>query len=270
MTLPEDIIKRIRAQYGCIKDVGYYNKDIIKNNKDITEIEDVSSSSFGLEALASSRPQEDTVSDPPPGGSQQKEIETSITGQIQSPTSPPRLISEDNLTNVLVQYYRNPEHFGSQQKKIKIQLRLQNDQGLLETAEFIAVVTNDLGNFKKYHPEESRDWIQKQVDQVRKEFKDLYGNKPYMGKFHLNRGWLHNQERINQIEPWSAAVLAYNPMDKKYRCFVTIYDYMNIFVLDRQGLTANQIRANIHSQARWTNPKFHKFDRPVTWAQSKR
>lgn len=268
----EQVLNFIRTK----KDVEYYNKEIIKrkqrNNKEynIEEIE-ASSSSFDLVAYAPQINQEVVLAEIlSEGESQEKEKESpdSTLELIQAPTSSNDLIKPTHIKRAMIQYYQNENGTRAQKHKLKVRLNCDFGDGA-ENIEFIAALTQDLGNFKKYHPEESRDFIQEWVDDSRKKIKANLEVKPHLGKFHNNSGWKKTGQQVNQIEPWTACLLWYNKATRKYNCLVRIYAWEELFELDTESMTDKQIKTNMKSQKLWYNPEHLNLVRPKTWAQKR-
>ena len=197
-------------------DVGYYNKEIIKKkqrdnkecNKDLIEKQLMSTSSFGLVAYAPE------VSSPEGLLSErgQEIAKQDFSHHLyQAPTSPNDLIKSLHVKRAVVQYYQNTQSNQLQKHKLKVRLNCDFGDGE-ENVEFIAALTQDLGNFKKYHPECSREYMQQWTEGTRTAIKRAYDVKAYMGKFHNNNGWRQGHSQVNQIEPWTAVLVYYNKM----------------------------------------------------------
>jgi hypothetical protein len=252
----EQILAEIRA-----RDVGYYNKEIIKNNKEITKYKDELSSSFGLVADAPQVNKEVPMSEPPLEACQWEEENES--GQETLPRTQD-LIQRHHVHRAIVQLHHNE----NSKVKHKLKVRLNADFGDgIENIDFICALTKDLGNFKKFSPPESRDVIHAWVDELRSQCRDA-GIKPYMGKFHCNQGWNSQKQQTNQKEPWCAAVLWYDPTDRNYYGAVRIYDWHWGGVLGKDTIGANQ--KTVKAQTLWINPQHApKHSRPQTWAQKR-
>ena len=177
-------------------DVDYYNKEIIKkkqrNNKECIEKQVISlCSSSGLVAYAPQvKSPEGLLSE---RGQEEAEPDFSHS-EYQAPTSPNDLIKPLHVKRCILQYYQNTGANKLQKHKLKIRLNCDFGDGE-ESVEFIAALTQDLGNFKKYHPESSREFIQAWTDHARSEIKKTYDIKPHLGKFHNNGGWDRSEER---------------------------------------------------------------------------
>lgn len=259
-------------------EVGYYNKEIIKkkqrDNKDIAKEQWVASpSSFGLASLSgpSSLPIEVALGVTPSGREGQErealpQVEPSLE---QAPTSPPDFITEQHIKRAVVQFYHNQGQEKKQERKLKIRLNCDFGSGKEENVDFIATLTTDLSNFKAYHPPESREFIHSWTMDSRKQIKDKFGVKPYMGKFHDNAGWQAGKARTNQIEPWSACLLWYNKDTRSYWCLIRVYCWEAIFELTDEHINDNQRKTNLKAQKLWYNPIHLNIVRPKTWAQKR-
>lgn len=282
MTLTaQQVLDAILSNKSSEKDVGYYNKEITKkkqrNNKDIEKMESVltpsSSDLASLSATPAAPPLEDEVTlAATPSGREGQEREAgphNPESVNQAPTSsaPPKHITSKVIKRAVVQYYHNEGSARLHERKIKVRLNcLFGDKE--KNVEFIATMTNDLGNFKKYHPEESREFIQALAMQARSDLKSTLNVKPYMGKFHMNHGWRKDASQVNQIEPWTCALLWYNHQIKRYQVLVRIYDWEEIFELGDDTITEKQKKTNLRAQKLWYNPEHLNLIRPQTWAQS--
>lgn len=254
---------QILADILARRDVGYYNKEITKNNKEITKYKDESSSSFGLMANAPQVNQEVPLPDPLSEGSQREEAKPNDS----DPETLPRqkdLIRSAHIHRAIVQLHVNE----NSQVKHKLKVRLNADFGDgIENIDFICAMTKDLGNFKKFSPPESKHEIHAWVDELRAQCRDV-GIKPYMGKFHCNQGWITGGQRTNQKEPWCAAVLWYDPADRNYYAAVRIYSWSWGGVLSKDNIGDKQL--TVRAQTLWLNPLHAvKHTRPVTWAEKR-
>jgi len=102
---------------------------------------------------------------------------------------------------------------------------------------------------------------------LRKQIKD-HGVNPYLGKFHNTTGtWRQGEQRFNQNEPWSAAIVWYDKIKSIWYASVKIYNWEQIFELDKQGLNDRQIKCK--GQKIWMNPSHYEIKRPLTWAQQR-
>ena len=245
------------------KDVDYYNKEKIKRKqRDNKDIAMSSSLSLGLVAYAPQVSPEDL-------SSSQGEAEPDFSHlEYQAPTSPADLIKPLHIKRAIVQYYNNEGAQKLQKKKIKVRLNCDFGDGE-EAVEFIAALTQDLGNFKKYHPAESRDSILSWNDRGRREIKEDFDQKAYMGKFHNNNGWRQQGSQVNQLEPWTSCLFWYNPQTRTYWTWLKIYEWEEVIELSSDGLTISQVKTNCKAQKLWYNPLHLNLQRPQTWAQKR-
>ena len=219
------------------KDVEYYNKEIIeikqRDNK-VTDTEQLSAtpSSSGLVPPCVTPLIEEVVLSPisPQVRGQEEALPDFSHLEYQAPTSPPEIITEQHVKRAVIQYYQNAGANKLQKHKLKIRLNCDFGDGE-ESVEFIAALTQDLGNFKKYHPEESRQHIQQWVDQYRIAIKQQCEVKAHLGKFHNNTGWNSKGTQFNQIEPWTACLVWYDKELRRYKCLIKIYSWEAEFEL---------------------------------------
>lgn len=264
----DEILAAIKNNPGLFeKDVGYYNKEIIKikqrNNKDIAKEKFVATPlSFGQEPLAPKDNHEVVVRP-----SEKEELPDSSSQQDQAPTSPPAHITSKHIKRAVIQFYHNQGQTKLQERKLKIRLNCDFGDGQEENVEFIATLTNDLGNFKKFHPEASREHIHAWAMASRRDIKKHYEVNAYMGKFHMNNGWRSGRSQVNQIEPWTGALLWYDKISRTYHCLVKLYQWEEIFELTDETITDRQRKTNVRAQKLWYNPEHNNLIRPLTWAQ---
>lgn len=254
---------QILADILASRDVGYYNKEITKNNKEITKYKDDMSSSFGLVADAPEVNKEVPLSDPLFEGSQREEAKPNDSDQETLPRTK-SLIKSDHIHRAIVQLHVNE----NSKVKHKLKVRLNADFGDgVENIDFICAMTKDLGNFKKFSPPESKDEIHAWVDELRNQCRAA-GIKPYMGKFHCNQGWITGGQQTNQKEPWCAAVLWYDPNDRNYYAAVRIYSWSWGGLLSKDNIGDKQL--TVKAQTLWLNPLHAvKHTRPKTWAEQR-
>lgn len=260
---------------NIVKDVEYYNKEIIKKKQRNNKVSDTeqliaSPSSFGLVSpCATPRTEEVALTPTSLEVEGQEEAEPDFSHlEYQAPTSPADLIRPELVKRCILQYYQNQGANKLQKHKLKIRLNCDFGDGE-EAVEFIAALTQDLGNFKKYHPEHSREFIQAWTMLCRNEIKGKYDVKPWMGKFHNNGGWDHKGTKFNEIEPWTACVVWYDRTARLYRALVRIYDWEEMFELRADTVTEKQLKANVKAQAVWHNPLHLNIQRPKTWAEKR-
>ena len=243
------------------RDVGYYNKEIIKNNKEITKYKEAKPISSGLVASAPQVNSEETQSNLLFEDSQREEENAS--GKDTLPRQKD-LIQSRHIHRAIIQYHHNEKSVVK--NKLKVRLNVDFGDGI-ENIDFICALTKDLGNFKQYSPPESRDEIHAWVEQVRAECKE-HGVKPYMGKFHNNQGWNNGGQQTNQKEPWCAALLWYEPNDKNWCAAVRIYGWEWVGELSKDTIGDKQV--TVKAQTLWINPEHApKVVRPKTWAEQR-
>ena len=250
----EQILKSISEHRG----VHYYNED----NKENKDNEDNYSEhenrfrpiSFGLASLSappSSSPCSDAVALP------QEEEDLS--------SSEPRPLDSDQVERFIIQLFDNgPDAF--QRYKLKIRLNLVDK----ENPEFIASLTKDIRNFKKYIPEPYRNEIIQMAQEERQRIKKQFGIYPYLGKFHLNVGAAKGKKKVcNQIEPDTFAVVWWDDENKGWSGIFKIQNFAREFDLFTDYLTPKQKLQGVKAQDNWTNPKYDKTVRPKTWAEKR-
>jgi len=243
----------INLDVSTTKGVGYYNINNIdkKNKKDKTLNEEnpFSSSSFGQSALHASNSQL--------LGCQQEE---ELLDSKAEPVAPPAL-SKDDIMRCIFQLFDNGEG-SSQRYKFKIRLNLADKSN----PEFIANMTKDFRNFKKYIPEPYRNEIIEMARQERISIKDKTGFYPYLGKLHMNKSKASNRVR-NQIEPDTLVVIWFDEEERGWSGLIKIQNWVHEFDLFSQHLTQKQKDSKVKCQDVWINPKHDKTVRPLTWAQ---
>ena len=172
-------------------------------------------------------------------------------------------LTEDMIERAPIQFWDNGE--GSFRRyKLKVRLNIVDDD---ENPEFIASLTKEMRDFRKYIPEECRDQIMKKAKHIRGQVKDKYGVYPYLGKFHLANTWNKGQRQANQIEPWTLAAVWWDQEEKGWSGLVWIHDWAYEFDLFEDNLTAKQKTAGCKAATLYINPKHDKRVRPKTWAQ---
>jgi hypothetical protein len=237
--------------FNARKGVGYYNIDN-KENKDkknnyanddafgTPHLLDNSVGSLSL-GIASSEAQED--------------IGSFCSSEILGLDSGPRPIFDD-IKTAIIQLFDNGENT-RQRYKVKVRINLTDKQN----PEFIANLTKDFRNFQKYIPEECREFIIHEADEIRKHVQKTYGTKPYLGKFHF-----HSGEASRQIEPYTFVAVWWNEQERGWSGMLMIHDWIHHFDLFTDYLTDNQKKAGVKCQDTYTHPK-HRKARPLTWAQ---
>lgn len=183
-----------------------------------------------------------------------------ISGAIAHST-PHDLITQDHVRRAFFQLYKNQNRF-----KLKIRLNLAID-GQEHTVDFIAPLTTDRRNFKKYSPEECGEWFTEWSDCQYKSVRDQLGVKAYRGKFHLAQHYKPGQRTLNQVEPWCQCIVWFDPALRTWWYITNVYSFQQTGEMSEQGITIQQKKGNLHSQNIWTNPKHDTRIRPLTWAQ---
>ena len=254
------------------KDVEYYNKEIIKIKQRDNKVSDkkqlASSSSLDLVSPCATPLTEEVVMSPTSLEVEGQEERDFSHLEYQAPTSPHDLIRPEHIKRCILQYYQNAGANKLQKHKLKIRMNCDFGDGE-EAVEFIAALTQDLGNFKKYHPAESKEFIQEWTDVARSEIRQKYDVKPHLGKFHNNGGWDTKGTQFNQIEPWCACIVWYDRAARVYRALVRIYEWQELFELKSDTITDKQLKVNVKAQALWHNPLHLNIQRPKTWAEKR-
>lgn len=176
------------------------------------------------------------------------------------------ILNQDMISRAVIQFFDNGLS-NKQRFKLKIRFNLVDK----ENPEFIAPITKDWGNFKKYIPEESREQTLLDVKQWRRTIKEQYGSYPYIGKFHLNTGHQEGQTRgFIQVEPNTYAVVWYSDVAEHWMGFIQFYDWQYKFDLITNNITKAQDKVGIKAQHLFINPQHDKRKRPMTWAQKRK
>jgi len=192
---------------------------------------------------------------------QQEEEKASPDADPFGALAPTPMLDIDMVDTAIVQLFDNGEA-AAQRYKLKIRLNLQDG----ENPEFIANLTKDRRNFKKFIPEECREEILAMADAARTRIKEVTGSYPYIGKFHYNEGHGAHSHRT-QIEPHTLAVVWFNPVDKAWSCSVNLYNFNAKLDLFTDHVTEKQKKTNVKAQATWQHPRIQKQNRPKTWAE---
>lgn len=237
--------------------VDYYNKEKQKRIKDNILVADLATKTKENDFLLSSSGLAPLIASPcsRPGLPQEEEIvvapETGFT------------LTEDMIERAPIQLWDNGEK-AFRRYKIKVRLNLAGDD---ENPEFIASLTKDMRNFKKYIPAECRDHIINKATQLRSAIKAQHGVYPYLGKFHLANTWNKGRRQPNEIEPWTLAAIWWDSEEKGWSGVVCIHDWVHEFDLFEENLTSKQKTAGCKAATLYINPKHDKRVRPKTWAQ---
>jgi hypothetical protein len=171
------------------------------------------------------------------------------------------ILNEDMISRAVIQFFDNEGQ--KQRYKVKIRFNLVDK----ENPEFIATLTKDWSNFKKYIPAECRDDIINKATHIRSTIKAQHGVYPYLGKFHLANSWNKGRRQPNEIEPNTLAAIWWDSEEKGWSGVVCIHDWIYEFDLFEENLTAKQKTSGCKAATLYINPKHDKRVRPKTWAQ---
>jgi hypothetical protein len=177
-------------------------------------------------------------------------------------TQPTPVLNPDEIVRASIQFYDNGEK-APQRYKIKVSIDLLDES----RAEFIASLTKDMRNFKKYIPENCRTMITHLATAFRKDIKQQHNTYPYLGKFHLNQGRGHHVH--SQVEPNTFVAIWFDPIEKGWAGELMIYDWTYRFDLFDDYVTEKQKKSGVKCQDIWINPKHDKRQRPLTWAEQR-
>jgi hypothetical protein len=240
--------------------VGYYNIDN-KDNKDNKD-NGLSTSSWHQSSTPPQMNQEATLNEavllPLERDSQERE---EVVMEDESPTP---TLAEEQIARALYTFYDNGES-AKQRYKLKVTLNLAENQN--EREEFIATLTKDRRNFKKYLPEGAEAMLEF-VDGIRGYVKENYNTYPYIGKFHYNHGWNSQQEQRNTNEPYCAAAVYWD--GSNWIAVSMLYDFLHTESLAKNGLTPQQKKTNAIAHAIWFNPLHNKQKRNGTFRDKRR
>lgn len=239
---------RSNKQFGMATRCDAYNKD----NKDKKDKEDNKVNwlepSIGLEAEASQEQDVHLVhlDDPSRKG-------------LLDPRSrvPEKLLVEDEIRSSICQWIDNGPNVRQRYKlKIRINLYPKGD------VEFIASMGKHLPSFKRHIPGPNRQEILDLAVEIQRKIKAKHGHLPYIGKFHLK-----GTSRTINIEPDTFAAVWWNPEYKSWQGILKIQNWWRSFDLHEDRLTKKQIDIGVKGQDVFTNPKYDRRVRPLTWAQ---
>jgi hypothetical protein len=235
--------------------VGYYNKEkqrITKNNLLVKEENKFSLSLSGSEG----KPSESHGNAAP--------VQVESGDQVLEP--PATILDEDMIERAPIQLWDNGET-AFQRYKLKVRLNLRNDK---TNPEFIASLTKDIRNFRKYIPAECKEAILEKAQEIRKHIKIQFGTFPYIGKFHLNQGHASKKHKTsNQIEPWTMCAVWYDSEEKGWSGVLWLHDWTCKFDLFDSNITAKQSQAGLKCSTLFINPKYDTRVRPKTWAEKR-
>jgi hypothetical protein len=173
-------------------------------------------------------------------------------------------LDENSVLGTVVQLFDNGQN-ELQQYKLKVRLNLTDKSN----PEFIAPLTKNIQNFKRYIPQPYRDELITLAQQSRKEIRDKFDVWPYLGKFHLNQGRSAGTHKIS-IEPNTMAIVWYNNIDKHWTFTLRIHDFTLLGDLDETYLTSKQKVIGVKCQYVYRNEKFIEAERPLTWIEQRR
>ena len=252
----KQILEKILATRG-VDTYNIDNKDNKDNKNNYSERDNrFALSSFGLasdEALVNSLC---VLSESPLDLAKGEGALPLVSGEDEAPTP----LDINQVERLIIQLFDNGEE-AFQRYKLKVRLNLTDKTN----PEFIASLTKDLRNFKKYIPEPYRDEIIEMAVQERKRIKEQFGVYPYIGKFHLNTGI----GGTSQIEPDTLAIVWWDDENKGWSGIFKIQNFAREFDLFTDRITAKQKLMCVKAQDNWINPKYDKKVRPKTWAQQR-
>ena len=237
--------------------VDYYNKEKQKRIKDNILVAETATSTNENEFSTSSSGVASLIASPcsRPGEGQGEEVVVAAETGFS--------LTEDMIERAPIQLWDNGEK-AFRRYKLKVRLNLADDN---ENPEFIASLTKDFRNFKKYIPAECRDEIIQKAADLRSEIKLKYDTVPYLGKFHLANTWNKGKRQANEIEPWTLAAVWWNAEERGWSGVVFMHEWHYIFDLFEDNLTTKQKIAGCKAATLYINPKHDKRVRPKTWAQ---
>jgi len=184
-----------------------------------------------------------------------------VVGEGNSPEETSSLLDQTRVKKAIIQLFCNEN--SSQKYKLKIQLHLIDSP---KPVEFIANLTTDFRNFRKFIPEPGRDEILELANLCRSKIKNEFQIRPYLGKFHLNQGW-HNGQIHNQIEPNTFVAIWFNKEFKYWSGILKIIDFNLKFDLIQEYLSERQQKIGIKGYYYFQNPLYQSQHRPLTWAE---
>lgn len=232
------------------------NKDN-KNNYCHLDNNSFSTSSVGIASVEALSPED--LSLKPLAFSQEEEALPQLSVAATAPTP----LDADQMRGCIFQLFDNGET-ARQRYKFKIRLNLTDGSN----PEFIASLTKDFRNFKKYIPEPYRQDIIDMVGEERHRIKRVTGSFPYCGKLHLNTG-IGNRNATKQTEPDTFVIVWWDPEEKGWSGVIKFQNWAHEFDLFTEYLTAKQKAMGVKCQDNWQNPKYDKKVRPLTWAQQR-
>lgn len=181
-------------------------------------------------------------------------------------SEPESVLNLDMIERAPIQLWDNGET-AVQRYKLKVRLNLHNDRS---NPEFIASLTKDPRNFKKFIPAECKDQIIEKAQKIRADIKHRLGTYPYIGKFHLNNGFTPGSRVSNQIEPWSMVAVWYDNVEGGWSGVLFLHDWVHQFDLFDNNATAKQKAAGLKCSTLFINPKYDCRQRPKTWEEKRK
>ena len=241
------------------KGVGTYNKDNIDNkeNKNNYCERDNPLSSIPI-GIASEEALKSTVERHSLLSCSQEEGALPYLCQAGAPTP----LDADQIKSCILQLFDNGET-SRQRYKFKVRFNLTDGTN----PEFIASLTKDFRNFRKYIPEPGRDAIIELAQQKRKQVKQKYDTIAYVGKLHMNNS--DNPRATKQIEPNTFVSVWWNAEERGWSGTILFQEWYHQFDLFTDYLTVKQKAMGVKCQDNWQNPKYDKRVRPLTWAEQR-
>lgn len=187
--------------------------------------------------------------------------ENVLCAKAHSTPPPTNLITEDLVVKCYTQLFRNDER----NYKLKVRLNLTDDTD----ADFIAKLTQDRRNFRKYLPEGCEDWFVEWSDCQWRSVKEQLDTKAYRGKFHQAQAYQQGRKVLTQVEPWCQCVVWFNPELRQWQSVINLYEFSIFQTLSTDTITKAQQRNNLHCQDIWLNAKYDQRIRPKTWAEQR-
>lgn len=234
------------------KGVGYYN--IYNSDNSYNEdnyANSLPSRSLGIASVEALSPEGLS-------SSQEGAEPLTVVPRTQAPTP----LRNDEILGWICQLFDNGET-AYQRYKLKFKLNLTDGTN----PEFIASLTKDLRNFRKYLPEHNREDILTYVGRRRKELKAETGHFPYLGKLRLNLGVKSNKQTTNRVEPNTFVIVWWDTENRGWSAELYMQDWMINFDLFAEYLTARQRAQGIKAQEHWRNPKYDTRTVAKTWAE---
>jgi hypothetical protein len=234
--------------------VGYYNEEELRIKKDnllLKKENKFSSSSSDLSPVGSETP--DFVNTKSPGD----------LGEGVVASESEFWLTESMIDRAPIQLFDNGEQ-AFQRYKFKIRLNLHGHDHK-NSPEFIASLTKDFRNFKRYIPADCRQDIIDRAHGVRQDIKSRFGSYPYIGKLHLNQGKINKV--CNQIEPWTLVAVWYDSEERGWSGVLWFHDWTYRFDLFDNNVTAKQKSVGVKASILYINPAHDQRQRPKTWAE---